>query len=140
MVILSKDFYHDQLLNMLMDNETYLKLERDPTPQYEANLKVLVDMGYRTRALSIKESKYLVPSNSRIPTIYTLPKIHKDINLPPARPIVIGIGSVTSRMGQFLDYDLQKSVTQTCAFLKDTKDLLLLLQDIDLSGKDNFFW
>lgn len=124
---------------MLSDEETYRKLERDPTPQYEEEFKVLDETGYQTRVLSIKEKRYLVQSSSRIPTIYTLPIIHKDINHPPARPIVNGIGSITSWMGQYLDQFLQKSVTQTKAYLRDTKNLLQLLQDIDLTG-EKCFW
>lgn len=42
-------------------------------------------------------------------------------------------------MGEYLDHYLQKSVTQTRAYLKDTKNLLQLLQDIDLSGKGEVF-
>lgn len=98
-VIMTKDFYHDQISEMLSDSETYRKLDRDPTSQYREELEILVDLGYRTGVLSNKERKYLVPSSSCIPTIYTLPKIPKDSLHPPARPIVNGIGVVMSSMG-----------------------------------------
>lgn len=84
-----------------MDEDTYKKLERDPTTQYEGELKVLVELAYSTGVLSNKEKKYLTPSGSSIPTIYTLPKIHKDIQCPPGRPIGNEIGSIASQMGQF---------------------------------------
>lgn len=102
-VILKKDFYLNQLNEMLNDTSTYTKLDRDPSLQYEKNLECLVEMGYRKRVLTDREKKYLIPSNSRTPTIYTLPKIHKDTMCPPGRPIVNGIGSITSRLGQYLD-------------------------------------
>ena len=81
----------------------------------------------------------MTPSSVRIPTIYTLPKIHKDPLNPPARPIVNGIGSVTSRLGQYLDQFLQGSVQKTRAYLKDTKDLLQSLQSVQLSGKNEVY-
>lgn len=122
-MILTREFFHKQLTEMLIDGDTYKKFERDPTTQYEEELKVLVELGYSTGVLSNKGIKYLVPSSSRILTIYTLPNIHKDIQCPPGRSIVNGIGSITSRMEQYLDLFLQKSVVQTRAYLRDTKNL-----------------
>lgn len=138
-VILLKEFYHNQLTEMLTNGKTYKKLERDPTVQYEEELRLLVETEYQTRVLSNKERKYLVPSSSHIPKIYTLPKIHKDVQCPPARPIVNGIGSVTSRMGQYLDQLLQKNVVQTKAYRRVTKNLLQLIQEVDLTGKDEVY-
>lgn len=40
-VILDKDFYYTQLNNMLLDQEAYVKLERDPTNKYNKELKKL---------------------------------------------------------------------------------------------------
>lgn len=79
-VILTKDFYHNQLNEMLMDVDTYKKLNNDPTSQYVNELQALVDSGFTTGVFSTKEKKYLVPSSSRIPRIYTLPKFHKDLH------------------------------------------------------------
>ena len=138
-VILKKDFYLNQLQEMLEDSDTYNKLEKDPSNQYEENLKCLVEMGYRKGVLTSREKKYLVPSSNRTPTIYTLPKIHKDTLNPPGRPIVNGIGSITSRLGEYLDVFLQQSVVNTKAYLKDTKSLLQYLQCIDLTGKEEVY-
>lgn len=136
---MSKEYYTDQLEELLSDTETYAKLERDPTPQYREETEALINCGYQSHVLSVKEKKFLIPSSSQIPTIYTLPKIHKDPTNPPPRPIVNGIGSVTSRLGQYLDTFLQKSVVDTKAYLKDTKSLLQELQEITLAGKGEVF-
>lgn len=71
--------------------------------------------------------------------IYTLPKVHKDLKNPPACPIVNSIESVTARLGQHLDTFLQVSVLQTKAYLKDTKNFLQLISEINLSGKQEVF-
>ena len=102
-VVLDKEFYCTQLSNMLSDTSTYRKLASDPTEPYKVQLDALVDWGYHTGALNLKEKKYLAPSACRIPVIYTLPKIRKNEIIPPARPIVNGIGSVTARLGEYLD-------------------------------------
>ncbi|PIO25998.1 hypothetical protein AB205_0190500, partial [Aquarana catesbeiana] len=93
-------------------------------------LSALVEWGYSMEALNGKEKNCLVPRSCRIPIIYTLPKIHKDVRVPPARPIVNGIGSGKARLGEFLDKSLQPSVKATRAYLKDTTDLLRSLQEV----------
>lgn len=99
MVILDKAFYHTRLNNMLLDQDAYVKLKGNPTNKYKKELKQLVEFGYRTRVLTKREKRYLIPSACRVPTIYTLPKIHKRLNNHPARLIVNRIGSVTARLG-----------------------------------------
>ena len=131
-VILNKAFYHGQISDMLADKSTYSLLEQDPSHAYRQQLHVLVKKGSKLGVLTVKEQNYLTPASSKVPTIYTLPKIHKDPLNPPARPIVNSIDSVSSRMGQYLDTFLQKSVRTTKSYLKDTKDLLLSLQEITL--------
>lgn len=115
------------------DNITYKKLLSDPTESYRTQLDLLMEWGYGINALNSKERLYLVPSACRIPIIYTLPKIHKNIQVPPACPIVNAIGSVTAWLGEYLDKFLQPSVKVTRAYLKDTSELLQLLDDVQLS-------
>lgn len=125
---MDKSYYHNQLVELLGDK----RLASDPTEPYRTQLNSLVEWGYGINALNLKEKKYLVPSACRIPVIYTLPKIHKDTQTPPARPIVNGIGSVTARLGEYLDKFLQPSVKVTKAYLKDTSELLRLLELVEL--------
>lgn len=119
-VIMDKTYYHSQLQTILNDKITYQHLKGDPTKRYREDLHNLVDFGYYMQVLTKKEKLYLCPSFNRIPTIYTVPKIHKDPIKPPARPIVNGIESVTSRTVQYLDHFMQDSVITTKGFLKDT--------------------
>lgn len=134
-VLLSKEFYHGQIMDMLSDEATYRTLDKDPTQAYRDQLKVLVDLGSNTGVLSDKEKRFLLPSSSQIPTLYTLPKVHKDLENPPARPIVNSIDPVSSRMGQYLDQFLQKSVVSTRSYLRDTKNFLNSLQTVELAGR-----
>lgn len=59
--------------------------------------------------------------------IYTVPKIHKNKENPPGRPIVNGINSVTARLGEYIDNFIQPAIQCTTAYLKDTKHVLQLL-------------
>lgn len=118
---------------MLADETTYKLLDQDPTQLYIAQLEALIDIGSKLGVLTTKERNYLVPASSKVPTIYTLPKIHKDPCNPPARPIVNSTDSISSRLGEYLDTFLQKRVRMTQSYFKDTKDLLICLQSITIA-------
>lgn len=133
-MILEKEFYHTQMTGMLSDGDTYTELKTDSTVRFKEKLKKVVESGYRARVLTKKKRHYLIPSSCRIPIIYTPPKIHKNSQCPLARLIENSIGSVNGRSGEYLDTFLQPSVIKTKAYLKDTKDLLQLLQGIDLNN------
>lgn len=132
-VVMDKTYYHSQLLDMLQDENTYQQLDKDPTNKYREDLFNLVDYGFYKRVITKKEKIYLCPSFNRIPTIYTVPKIHKNPERPPARPIVNGINSVTSRVGEYLDHFLQTSVDTTKPYLKDTTSFIQKIKNVSFS-------
>ena len=96
-VVLSRTYYYEELDNQLNDTNTYIKLRGNPTGEYKEELCDLVYRGRQKGILNKKEYKYLVPDTCRVPIIYTIPKIHKDAQKPPGRPIINGIQSINSR-------------------------------------------
>lgn len=77
-----------------------------------------------------KEARYLVPDAPRLPVIYQLPKIHKNSECPPGRPIISAINSILSRIGEYVDFFLQPIVQPYPSYLRDSKHLMNLLKDI----------
>ncbi|KAJ1132071.1 hypothetical protein NDU88_010401 [Pleurodeles waltl] len=80
-----------------------------------------------------QEAEFLDTKNPRTPYFYCLPKIHKSTP-PPGRPIVSGIGSLLEPLSKFCDFFLQPMVRNTSTFLRDTKDTLILLNDVNDAG------
>lgn len=80
--------------------------------------------------LDKKEYRYLIPEAPKLPVIYQLPKIHKDTENPPGRPIISGIDSLFSQIGEYLDVYLQPLVKKYPAYLKDSKQLINLLKNL----------
>lgn len=68
--------------------------------------------------------EFLILLAPKMPIIYYLPKIHKNLLQPPGRPIVGGIDSLTMRVGKYVDFFLQPLVTRTPAFLKDSLQII----------------
>ena len=68
----------------------------------------------------------LTPNPPRIPVFCTLTKIHK--RSPVGRPIISGCDSPIERISSFVDYLLQPIAKVQESYLKDTTDILNLMQ------------
>lgn len=95
---------------LLSDQSMYLKLERHPMERFKHELKSVVESGYKSRILTKKEMRYLNPSAWHSPTIFTLPKIHKNLQFSPGRPNVNRIGLVSARLDEYLAKFFQPSI------------------------------
>lgn len=75
---------------------------------------------------------YLITKHPRTPTFYMLPKTHKNLLQPPARPIVSGIGSLTDNASKFVDSFLMPHVLSLPYYIRDTTDLLRHVEGIQV--------
>lgn len=129
-VVLSKVQYKETMNKLLEDRDTYALLPSNPIFKCRKALEQVIHLGLKKNILNKKEAKYLIPESCRTPVLYSMPKIHKDNMNPPPRPIVNGIDSLTARIGQYLDNYLQPVVKQTTAYLRDTKQVLQLIEEL----------
>ena len=63
--------------------------------------------------------------------IYFLPKIHKEIQLPPGRPICNTINTPTMKLSKWVDMQLQPVVEKQPSYLKDDNDFLHKIDDLN---------
>ncbi|KAJ1144808.1 hypothetical protein NDU88_011103 [Pleurodeles waltl] len=123
--------YEEECLCLLGNNHHYKKLSKDPTLEIKEEITFLnredLDNGWITKP----EATFLNQADPKTPYFYILPKIHKNKHPPPGRPIVSGIGSTLEPLSQFCDWFLQPNVKRIPTYLKDTKDVLILLNDLD---------
>lgn len=68
--------------------------------------------------------KRLLPTSSRPGKFYMLPKIHKDINPTPGRPIISNIKTATEKLSRWLHEELYPVLKSTDSFLQSTDDFL----------------
>lgn len=66
--------------------------------------------------------------------MYYLPKVHKNYLQPPGFPILSVIVSVTAHIRQYIDFYLQPLVKKIPSYLRDTNDIIRLLENIDYKG------
>lgn len=109
-VIWPSVMYETEARRQLHNTECYRRLDSNPTKCFSGKLeKILVQVLHSN---IITQSVY---DNFRVkypvaPTMYFLPKIHKDLITPLRRPIVSGCGSLCKTTCRFLDHYLKPCV------------------------------
>ncbi|XP_063800256.1 mucin-5AC-like [Pseudophryne corroboree] len=119
-----------ELDRQLSDGITYSKIKADPTLKISESLRKWTTEGLLKGVITKDEFDFINIEHPTIPTIYCLPKIHKNPVCPPGRPIVSGVNSVTSNLSMLLDHYLQPLVKCTKSYLKDTGQLLTILDGL----------
>lgn len=131
--ILNKSDDLAELNRLVNDVETYEILRGNPTNKFKAKLIRLVKNAQAEDIVTKKEARYLVPDAPRVPAIYQLPKVHKNPSTPSGRPIVSGVDSLFARIGEYLDQFLQPLAQSCPAYLKDSRNLIELLQQVEVN-------
>jgi len=128
-VVLDKAKYEEKILRMLLDEKTYKQLEKDPTASYKRKLVAILTRLKDEGKLSDNFYYRLYPMSEKIPQLYCLPKIHKNV---PFRPIVnytVSIGYNTSR---FLADILYPLIGQSEQFVKNSRQLAEELSSVQI--------
>lgn len=129
-VLQNREDYLKEATGILSDKNYYCTLQKNPHTSYQLEYSTLILEAHKKGILTNKEKEFLTIKNPRMPLYYHLPKIHKDATNPPGRPIISGIGSLTSALSKYIDTFLQKYVITLDSYLKDSAALLILLKDI----------
>lgn len=137
-VILNKTDYLKESHLILSDNTYYLPLSENPLCDHQTTYMNLINKAYENTILNKKERDFLINKDPTIPIFYYLAKIHKSVTLPPGRPIIAGINSLTSNLSQYVDHNLQKYVTKLPSYLKDITNMVQITQD--LSWSPSYKW
>uniref|UniRef100_A0A8C5WJC8 Reverse transcriptase domain-containing protein n=1 Tax=Leptobrachium leishanense TaxID=445787 RepID=A0A8C5WJC8_9ANUR len=135
-VIMTAEYYKNEAMRILGDETTYRHLKNDPSMNFKHLFHEYLDQGHLLGILNNNELKYLKIDHPKIPIFYFLPKIHKNLEKPPGRPIISGIGSISSRLSEYLDRQLQPYVTTTETYLRDTIEMINVLTDVDWKDGD----
>lgn len=95
--------YKNEILRQLSDTTVNRKVDYDPKNYIFKTRKLLTDHAFALDVIDKEQHKFLLPSDTKTPVLYTLPQIHIDLQIPPGRPIVSGRGSILSPAAIFLD-------------------------------------
>lgn len=99
----------------------------DPTGNYNGELKRLLDKALLNQVLTKNLYQFLHSKHSVVPHFYHIPKVHKDMEKPPGRPIIAGMDSLTRNLGSYSDHFLQDLVISLPSYIKDSSHALEIL-------------
>ncbi|CAJ0968597.1 unnamed protein product [Ranitomeya imitator] len=137
-VVMDKIKYTQEAYRQLYDTSIYTPLDRDPTNTIKNLIKDTLMKYCEEGVLDQKTCEYLIKQNPITPVFYILPKIHKNLNNPPGRPIVASTESILSPISKFLEKILTPLIQQTPSFLLDTGKFLELIHNLTIIPKEAF--
>ncbi|CAI9583897.1 unnamed protein product, partial [Staurois parvus] len=137
-VLLNTTDYIDEALRLLSDTSTYTKLTKDPLPEFKQDALLLTNTALLDGVTTKQEASFLSKDFYNTPYFYFLPKVHKNPNNPPGRPIVAATGSITSCFSQYIDHFLQPLAQAQHSYIRDSGHLLELLQTY--SWEPDYCW
>ena len=143
-VIMPTTKYIAEAERQLEDQRQYKEVVEDIDKTTKQRLVVLLRHLRANNFVSMKEFRDLLPTSRYQPRrFYLLPKVHKDDwpdeEMPPGRPIVSDVGSVSRPCATFVELFLSPIVQASPSYLRDSQHLLAILQDVQLSPESIFF-
>ncbi|XP_046397784.1 uncharacterized protein LOC124164498 [Ischnura elegans] len=128
-VIMKRSDYNDKITTLL-SSATYKELKSDPTAKLERSTRSII----KTSSIPAEVQRKLLPSASKPPRLYGLPKVHKEGI--PLRPIVSNIGAPTYLLAQYLAEALQPFTGNSSSFVKNSTHFIERLQETTVKNGD----
>jgi hypothetical protein len=116
------DYKHK--ISSLLEEPSYRKLTKDPMEAIERKTILLL----KKSSLTENTRRQLCPASSRPPTLYGLPKIHKEG--VPLRPIVSNIGAPTYQLSKHLSGLLNQHIGKSTHHVKNSFHFIKILKSL----------
>ncbi|XP_053558604.1 uncharacterized protein LOC128649388 [Bombina bombina] len=137
-VVMRKEEYFKEAHRQLQDGITYRNLSHNPVHDFRLKMRRLFQQVVALNVLTEEEINSLIPEHPVVPIFHFLPKIHKNPERPPGRPIISGIGSLFESLSEWVDSILQPLVINLSSYLRDSGHLLSILNNI--KWKSGYKW
>lgn len=136
---MDRQAYEGEIARQLGNTTFYKKLTSNPTTKFKDTIHTHLNSLLQHNHISKREHAFMTVNTPVIPVLYTLPKIHKTFtDVPPGRPIVAAIGSLTENISAFVDHFLQPLVTSLPSYIKDTVECIKMFQSITMPVEEMF--
>ena len=143
-MILPKDSYDREAYRQLSNSEFYSPQGKDLTTNTARILNNLLSYLRKRGFLSTREMHALQPkAKPQQRNFYLLPKMHKDAwpdpCMPPGRPIISDVNSVSRKCASLIDYFLSPLAKLNASFVRDSLHVIARLKDTEVSNDSILF-
>jgi hypothetical protein len=101
-------------------------------PNIQNRIHRVIDKHVATGAIPQATANLLPVTKPTPAKFYLLPKVHKNIEAPPGRPIMAGNGHPTERISQYVDEHLKQHMKSIPSYIKDTNHFLEICRNTTL--------
>lgn len=119
-VILDRAHYKEMCLRLLNNKTWYKQISPLVIDNFVKQYYHILDQAYDANIINSKIWEHLRTPFPCTPTLYSLPKTHKDTSELTGRPIVSGNGSLTENGSKYVDTFLRPHVETLFSYVKDT--------------------
>lgn len=119
-VVMDNTFYIDMCEKILSNKDWYQKINMSKIAIFNQQFYQMIDQAYTQNILEKPDWDFIRTTFPKIPTFYSLPKLHKSMDNPSGKPIVSGNGCLTENLSTFIDAHLRPFVTQIPSYIRDT--------------------
>ncbi|XP_078502142.1 uncharacterized protein LOC144756318 isoform X1 [Lissotriton helveticus] len=123
------------MLVMLNDPIFYKKVTKNPTERVIKSIQKLTTQALNNNIITKKEHEYLNKSERKIACIYGTPKMHKNVENPPYRPIVSTIGTPTEALSKYLDNILRPYIQFAPSYIKYTGAIVAKVEHLPFDNR-----
>lgn len=142
--IVPLEAYKAEALRQLNNTDFYEKCFHSKSRFLLQRITQLLDHLHSRRFITAKEKRILLPPAQPCQRrFYLLPKTHKDHwpspSMPPGRPIVSDIGSVSRNTAQLIEFFLAPIAQSLPSFVRDSLHVIALLRNSFLNDNSILF-
>lgn len=98
-----KEKYVAEAMRQLQNTQYYSQLSLNPMANMKKELEELVNTAKDEYWISKKEYDFLLYPHPRITSFTMLPKVHKNLENPPGRPIISSNSMISEPLSKFVD-------------------------------------
>lgn len=137
-VVQNTSDYINEGLRQLNDTKYYEKQHHNLTQYHHDLIQKELNNMLTLNEISRDTYLYLTSGGQRTSEFYMLPKIHKNLQHPPGRPIVSGNDSPSEKISQFVDHIIKPFVFTTKSYIRDTTDFINKLSKLDNIAPEHY--
>lgn len=124
-VLMTQENYVRMCKKILDNPSCYRKVDTDYLTHCTTKITELVTQAYQDGLINKETTEFLLIKHAKVST-------HKNLLDPPGRPVISGIGSLPCNANRLVDDYLRPHNTLLPSYLKDTIQLLKILDKINL--------
>lgn len=119
-IVLMDNIQYVAMCSKIKKNKNwYRKIAPYIVQKFNLEYYQLVDQAYSNNIINKTTWEYIRMTFPKVPTFYSLPKVHKDVHNPTGRPIISGRGSISENASRLIDKHLKPHVACLQSYVKD---------------------